>query len=642
MSFELTEDQELIRKSVAELAGKFDDHYWMEKDQAHEFPQEFYDAISKGGWLGMTIPEEYGGHGLGITEATLLLEEVARSGAAMNGASAIHLSIFGMQPVVKHGSDELKKATLPRIVNGDLHVCFGVTEPGAGLDTTHITTFARRDGDHYVVNGRKVWISKALESEKILLLTRTQRYDEVTKKTDGMTLFLTDLDRDHVDIRPIRKMGRNAVSSNELFIDDLMVPVGDRVGEEGKGFKYILDGLNPERMLIAAEALGIGRVALEKAVKYGNERVVFNRPIGMNQGLQFPLADSLRRRDGAELVRGKGTGRSATGKRCGREANTAKYLCADAGFGAADPGTAVARRHGLLRGVPRVALLPRIASDEDRAGQPGDDPELPGRARPRSAEELLMANSYLDLTGRSALVTGAAGGIGSAGAVALADAGAAVLVTDLEKDAAAAVAERISDAGGRAESAALDVSDRDSADAAAAQAAPLADGALHIVINNAGVTKPAMFDKTTQESFRLLFDIHVMGAFNVTQAALPYIPTDGTGRIVNVTSAAGLTGTLGQVNYSAAKAGIIGFTKSLARELATKNIMVNALAPLAATPMTETIRTNEKFSANMMNRIPMKRWAEPSEIAGAFVFMASNAASYITGQVLPVDGGMVI
>ncbi|OBB46887.1 SDR family NAD(P)-dependent oxidoreductase [Mycobacterium sp. 852002-51961_SCH5331710] len=250
--------------------------------------------------------------------------------------------------------------------------------------------------------------------------------------------------------------------------------------------------------------------------------------------------------------------------------------------------------------------------------------------------------NYFDLSGRSALVTGAAGGIGSAVAQALADAGAAVLVTDLDKDGAAAVAERISASGGRAEAAALDVSDRASADAAAAQAAALADGALHIVINNAGVTKPAMFEKTTQEAFRLLFDIHVMGAFNVTQAALPHIPTDGTGRIVNVTSAAGLTGTLGQVNYSAAKAGIIGFTKSLARELATKKIMVNALAPLAATPMTETIRTNEKFAANMMNRIPMKRWADPEEIAGAFVFMASDAASYITGQVLPVDGGMVM
>lgn len=340
MGFELTEDQELIRRSVAELAGRFDEQYWMQKDLAHEFPGEFYDAIARGGWLGMTIPEQYGGHGLGLTEATLLLEEIARSGAAMNGASAIHLSIFGMQPVVKHGSDELKASTLPRIVDGELHVCFGVTEPGAGLDTSRITTFAEREGDTYRINGRKVWISKALESEKILLLTRTEPYDAVraggAKKTDGMTLFLTDLDPHHVDIRPIKKMGRNAVSSNELFIDDLIVPIEDRVGEEGMGFEYILDGLNPERMLIAAEALGIGRVALEKAVAYGNERVVFNRPIGMNQGLQFPLADSLARLDAAELVLRKATWLYDNNKPCGREANTAKYLCADAGFDAAD------------------------------------------------------------------------------------------------------------------------------------------------------------------------------------------------------------------------------------------------------------------------------------------------------------------
>lgn len=336
MSFELTEDQELIRRSVAELAAKFDDHYWMTKDLAHEFPREFYDAIAGGGWLGMTIPEEFGGHGLGITEATLLLEEVSRSGAAMNGASAIHLSIFGMQPVVKHGSDELKARTLPRIVNGDLHVCFGVTEPGAGLDTSRITTFARRDGDSYLVNGRKVWISKAQESEKILLLTRTTPREEVAKKTDGMTLFLTDLDPEHVHIQPIPKMGRNAVSSNEVFIDDLRVPVADRVGEEGRGFEYILDGLNPERMLIAAEALGIGRVALQKAVAYGNQRHVFDRPIGMNQGIAFPLADALARLDAAELVLRKATWLYDNGKPCGREANTAKYLCADAGFSAAD------------------------------------------------------------------------------------------------------------------------------------------------------------------------------------------------------------------------------------------------------------------------------------------------------------------
>ncbi|MFC9659539.1 acyl-CoA dehydrogenase family protein [Nocardia sp. NPDC127606] len=336
MHFDLSEDQELIRSTVAQLCRKFDDQYWLEHDRDHQFPTEFYQAIASGGWLGITIPTEYGGHGLGITEATLLAEEVSRSGGGMNAASSIHMSIFGMQPVVVHGSEELKRRTLPRVAAGDLHVCFGVTEPGAGLDTSRITTSARRDGDHYVVNGRKVWISKALESEKILLLTRTTPYDDVEKKTDGMTLFLTDLDRDHVDIRPIAKMGRNAVSSNELFIDDLRVPVKDRVGEEGHGFRYLLDGLNPERMLIAAEALGLGRVALDRAVRYAKERIVFDRPIGSNQGVQFPLADSLARLDAAELVLRKATWRYDNGKSCGREANTAKYLCADAGFTAAD------------------------------------------------------------------------------------------------------------------------------------------------------------------------------------------------------------------------------------------------------------------------------------------------------------------
>jgi len=336
MDFELTEDQATIRDAVRDLAGKFDDQYWREHDRDHAFPTEFYDTLATGGWLGITTPEEYGGHGFGITEASIILEEVARSGGGMNAASAIHLSIFGMHPVIKHGSEELKRATLPRIVDGSLHVCFGVTEPGAGLDTTRITTFAKREGDRYRVNGRKVWISKAQESEKVLLLTRTSKIEDVAKKTDGMTLFLTDLDRSKIDIRAIQKMGRNAVSSNELFIDDLMVPVGDRVGEEGKGFTYILDGLNPERMLIAAEALGLGRVALDRAVRYGNQREVFGRPIGMNQGLQFPLADSLARLDAAELTLRKATWLYDQGKPCGREANTAKYLCADAGFEAAD------------------------------------------------------------------------------------------------------------------------------------------------------------------------------------------------------------------------------------------------------------------------------------------------------------------
>jgi acyl-CoA dehydrogenase len=333
VDFELTEDQQTIQRAVADLAATFSDEYWAEKDEQHEFPWDFYKAFADAGWLGIAVPEEFGGSGLGILEASLLLEEVAASGAGMNGASSMHLSIFGMHPVVKHGSDELKQSTLPRIVDGSLHVCFGVTEPNAGLDTTRITTYAKRNGSgDYVVNGRKVWISKALESEKVLLLTRTTKLEE----TDGMTLFLTDLDREKIDIRPIPKMGRKAVDSNELFIDGLEVPEEHRVGEEGKGFKYILDGLNPERILVAVEALGIGRAALRRAVAYGKERVVFGRPIGMNQGLQFPLADALARLDAATLMVRKAAWLYDQGKPCAREANMAKYLCADAGFAAAD------------------------------------------------------------------------------------------------------------------------------------------------------------------------------------------------------------------------------------------------------------------------------------------------------------------
>ena len=336
MDFSLSEDQQTIRDAVTELAARFDDDYWLTHDLDHEFPTEFYRAMADGGWLGITTPEEYGGHGFGITEASLILEAASASGGGMNAASSIHLSIFGMHPVIVHGSERMKRENLPRIVNGDLHVCFGVTEPEAGLDTTRITTFAKRDGDHYVVNGKKVWISKAMESEKVLLLTRTAKYEDSPKKTDGLTLFFTKLDRDHVDIRPIKKMGRNAVTSNELFIDDLRIPVEDRIGEEGKGFRYILDGLNPERMLVASEALGLGRAALRRAVRYGNERHVFGRPIGMNQGLQFPLADSLAKLDAAELMLRKATWLYDQGLPCAREANMAKYLCAEAGFEAAD------------------------------------------------------------------------------------------------------------------------------------------------------------------------------------------------------------------------------------------------------------------------------------------------------------------
>ncbi|MFB9073513.1 acyl-CoA dehydrogenase family protein [Citricoccus parietis] len=351
---------------MAELASRFDHQYWMDKDLNKEFPTEFYEAFAEGGWLGLTIPEEFGGHGMGITEASLLLQEVAASGAGMNGASSMHLSIFGMHPVVVHGTEKMKQENLPRIAAGDLHVCFGVTEPGAGLDTTQITTFARKDGSDYVVNGRKVWISKAVESEKILLLTRTTKAEDVQKKTDGMTLFFTDLDRAHIDVQPIKKMGRNAVTSNELFIDDLRIPEEDRIGEEGKGFTYLLDGLNPERMLVAAEALGIGYAALKAATQYGNDRVVFKRPIGKNQGIQFPLADSLARLEAAELMLRKATWLYDHGKQCGKEANMAKYLCADAGFDAADRALQTHGGMGYSEEYPvaryfREARLTRIA-----------------------------------------------------------------------------------------------------------------------------------------------------------------------------------------------------------------------------------------------------------------------------------------
>ena len=366
LSFELSDDQQTIRKAVAELAASFEEEYWLHKDAEHEFPWEFYKAFADAGWLGVCVPEAYGGSGLGILEASLILEEVAASGAGMNGASCMHMSIFGMHPVIVHGSEELKQATLPRVVNGDLHVCFGVTEPNAGLDTTRITTFASKTDGGYLINGRKVWISKALESEKVLLLTRTTKLADCARKTDGMTLFLTDLDRSKIDIRPIPKMGREAVDSNELFIDGLEVPESDRVGEEGKGFTYLLDGLNPERLLIAAEALGLGRASVRRAVAYGNERVVFGRPIGMNQGLQFPIADAQMKLDAAELMLRKAAWLYDSGLPCGREANTAKYLCAEAGFEAADRavqmhgGMGYAREYHVERYFREARLL-RIA-----------------------------------------------------------------------------------------------------------------------------------------------------------------------------------------------------------------------------------------------------------------------------------------
>jgi acyl-CoA dehydrogenase len=292
--------------------------------------------MAEAGWIGVAIPEAYGGSGRGITEASLVLETVAASGAAMNGASALHLSIFGMHPVVKHGSEDMKQKYLPRVACGDLHVAFGVTEPNAGTDTTSIETFARRDGDNYLVRGRKVWTTKAQDSERVLLLVRTTPKDQIERRTDGLTLLLAELQRDEVSISPIDKVGRNAVASCEVVYDDLPVSVTDRVGEEGKGFRYLLDGLNAERILVAAEALGIGRAAIRRAVNYANERVVFNRQIGQNQGVAFPLAEAQMRLDAAELMIRKASWMLDEGIPCGAEANMAKWLAADAGFQAAD------------------------------------------------------------------------------------------------------------------------------------------------------------------------------------------------------------------------------------------------------------------------------------------------------------------
>jgi acyl-CoA dehydrogenase len=336
MDFVPDDELELVREGVRRLCRDFDDAYWRSCDDEHRFPVELYDALAAGGWVGIAIPEEYGGGGRGIAHASVLLEEIAASGAAMNGCSAVHLSIFGMNPVVKHGSDAMRRAYLPRVADGSLHVAFGVTEPDAGTDTPSITTRAVRDGDEYIVHGRKVWTSKATLCEKVLLLVRTTPRGECERKTDGMTLLLADLQRPEVHITPIPKAGRNAVVSCEVVYNGLRVSVEDRVGEEGKGFAYLLDGLNPERILVASEALGIGKVALERATAYANERVVFGRPIGKNQGIAFPLARAYSELKAAELVVREAAWRYDSGLPCAEQANIGKFLAAEAGYAAAD------------------------------------------------------------------------------------------------------------------------------------------------------------------------------------------------------------------------------------------------------------------------------------------------------------------
>ena len=331
MSFGLTQEQLEIREAVARLCEQFDDAYWLKRDTEGGFPTEFHQAMAAGGWLGVAMPEEYGGSGLGITEAAVVMQAVAQSGAGFSGASAVHMNIFGLHPVVVFGTDEQRQRFLPPLIAGREKACFAVTEPDVGLDTTRLKTRAVREGNGYVISGRKIWTSTAQVTEKMLILTRTTPFDEAPRPSHGMTLFYTDLDRSAVEVREIPKMGRHAVDSNMLFIDGLKVPLEDRIGEEGKGFQYILHGMNPERILIAAEAVGLGRAALARAARYAGERVVFGRPIGQNQGIQHPLAERWIELEAAELLMLRAAAAYDRGEEAGAFANAAKYFAGEAG-----------------------------------------------------------------------------------------------------------------------------------------------------------------------------------------------------------------------------------------------------------------------------------------------------------------------
>jgi acyl-CoA dehydrogenase len=366
MDFNFTPEQEAIRESIFKICAKFGDDYWLKRDEEGGFPVDFHQAVAREGWLGIAMPQEYGGSGLGITEACIMMQAVAESGAGFSGASALHMNIFGLNPVIVFGTPEQCRRMLPPLLKGEEKACFAVTEPNAGLDTTHLQTRARREGDFYVVTGQKVWISTAQVADRMLILTRTTPYEEVTKPTKGLTLFYTKLDRSKVEVREIHKMGRKAVDSNQVFIDGLKVPVEDRIGEEGEGFHYILHGLNPERILLGAEAVGLGRAALKRASNYAKERIVFGRPIGKNQGIQHPLAESWMHLEAANLMAFRAATLYDSGKPCGAEANAAKYLGAAAAFTACEKATLTHGGNGYAKEFHveryfRESMIPRIA-----------------------------------------------------------------------------------------------------------------------------------------------------------------------------------------------------------------------------------------------------------------------------------------
>jgi acyl-CoA dehydrogenase len=335
MMMGLTEEQQAIGEAVRRICAEFGDSYWTECDVEARFPHEFHRAMAQGGFLGITMPESVGGSGLGVLEAAVMMEAVSASGGGFSAASAIHINMFGPHAIVVHGTDEQRSRMLTPLVEGRQKACFGVTEPDAGLDTTSIKTFARRMERGYRVDGRKIWTTTAQEADKILILARTTPKADCARPTDGMTLFFTNLDRSKVEVKRIAKMGRNAVDSNAVFIDDLFVPEADRIGEEGKGFRYILDSLNPERILIAAEAIGLGRDALARGARYARERVVFGRPIGQNQAIQHPLAECWANLEAAWWMTVRAGALYDAGHRSGAEANAAKLLGARAGHAAA-------------------------------------------------------------------------------------------------------------------------------------------------------------------------------------------------------------------------------------------------------------------------------------------------------------------
>ncbi len=340
MDFSLTDEQQRIREAIGKLCTRFPDEYWLKRDSEGGFPSDFHQAMAKDGWLGVAMPEEFGGAGLGIQEAAVMMQAIAESGAGFSGASAVHMNIFGLNPVVVFGNDEQKRRMLPPLIQGKHKACFAVTEPNTGLNTKKLAVKAEKRGNQYIVSGQKVWISTAQVAEKVLLLARAEA---------GLTLFYTDVDRKYIEVREIEKMGRHAVDSNQVFFDGLPVPEADRIGEEGKGFEYILHGMNPERILIAAELVGLGRCAVKRAAAYAKERIVFDRPIGQNQAIQHPLAASWAALEAANLMSFKAAWLYDQGKPCGAEANAAKYLAGEACFDACQQAVMTLGGYGYAR-----------------------------------------------------------------------------------------------------------------------------------------------------------------------------------------------------------------------------------------------------------------------------------------------------